>query len=187
GQPQHGPFHRHRGVRAGQVRDRLPGQPGQLAGPGDERRIEVQLAGHAPTRRSNSCRTDGVVRIRSSAKSAWPGTYPLPTSIVTSAAMPSAPRAAALKRVAIEKKMTVPPCLVDKHAPPSHPATSTHTTVTSAGPPTTPPRPASPTRSRASATTISSAKGDSGAGEGPARRGRTPRGTPSAPPSFAVA
>ena len=46
GQPQHGPFHRHRGVRPGQVGDRLPGQPGQLAGLRDERRIEVQLAGH---------------------------------------------------------------------------------------------------------------------------------------------
>ena len=70
GQPQHGPFHRYRGVRAGQVGDRLPGQPGQLTRLRDERRIEVQLAGHAPTLSSNSRRTDGVVRIRSSARSA---------------------------------------------------------------------------------------------------------------------
>ena len=55
--------------------------------------------------------------------------------MVTSAASPSAPRAAALNDVAIEKKITVPPWRVDKIAPPSHPATSTHTTVTSAGPP----------------------------------------------------
>ena len=37
----------------------------------------------------------GLVRNSSSAMSAWPGTYPLPMSIVTSAARPSAPSAAA--------------------------------------------------------------------------------------------
>ena len=78
--------------------------------------------------------------------------------MVTSAAMPSAPRAAALNEVAIEKKMTVPPWAVDKMAPPSHPATSTHTTVTSAGPPAARVLAASPTGSRASATTISSTR-----------------------------
>ena len=41
---------------------------------------------------------------------AWPGVYPLPTSMVTSAASPSAPSAAAVNEVAIEKKITVPPC-----------------------------------------------------------------------------
>src|SRR6185369_6046788 len=192
GQPQHGSLHRHRGVRPGQVRDRLPGQPGQLAGPGDERRIEVQLAGHDVTRRSNSCRTDGVVRMRSSAKSAWPGTYPFPTSMVTSAASPSAPRAAALKLVAMEKKITVPPCFVDRIAPPSQPATSTHTTVTSAGPPAASTRLANPTGSLASAITISSTRGDCGAAGCVAGRGRLCRsslavGIPPAPSSCVVA
>ncbi len=61
--------------------------------------------------------------------------YPLPISMVTSAARPSAPSAAAGNEVAIEKKITVPPAAVDRIAPCSQPGTSTHTTVTSAGPP----------------------------------------------------
>jgi hypothetical protein len=51
--------------------------------------------------------------------------------MVTSAARPSALRAAVLNDVAIEKKTTVPPSAVDRMAPPSQPGTSTHTTVTS--------------------------------------------------------
>jgi hypothetical protein len=62
----------------------------------------------------------------------------LPTSIVTSAARPSAPSAAAAKLVAMEKKITVPPLLVDRIAPCSQPGTSTQTTVTVAGPPSAP-------------------------------------------------
>src|SRR5262249_24258880 len=61
--------------------------------------------------------------------------------MVTSAARPSAPSAAAENEVAIEKKTTVPPSRVDRMAPCSHPGTSTHTTVTSAGPPAPPPPP----------------------------------------------
>ena len=53
--------------------------------------------------------------------------------MVTSAASPSAPRAAAENDVAIEKKMTVPPSAVARIAPCSQPGTSTQTTVTSAG------------------------------------------------------
>ena len=56
-------------------------------------------------------------------------------SIVTSAARPSAPSAAAANEVAIEKKTTVPPSAVARIAPCSQPGTSTQTTVTSAGPP----------------------------------------------------
>ena len=55
--------------------------------------------------------------------------------MVTSAASPSAPRAAAAKLVAIEKNTTVPPSAVARMAGCSHPGTSTQTTVTSAGPP----------------------------------------------------
>ena len=95
GQPQHGAFHGDGGMRPGQVGDRLPGEPGQLAGLRHQRRVQVQLAVHEATRCSNSFRTDGTLRIRPSARSACPGTYPLPTSIVTSAASPSAPSAAA--------------------------------------------------------------------------------------------
>ncbi len=56
-------------------------------------------------------------------------------SMVTSAATPSAPSAAAVNEVAMEKKITVPPWAVASTAPPSQPGTSTQTTVTSAGPP----------------------------------------------------
>src|SRR3954447_19790505 len=52
--------------------------------------------------------------------------------MVTSAANPSAPSAAAEKEVAMEKKITVPPGAVASRAPPSTPATSTQTTGTSA-------------------------------------------------------
>ncbi len=55
--------------------------------------------------------------------------------MVTSAARPSAPSAAAANDVAIEKKMTVPPFAVARIAPCSQPGTSTQTTVMSAGPP----------------------------------------------------
>src|SRR5690349_9951372 len=55
--------------------------------------------------------------------------------MVTSAARPSAPSAAAGKLVAIEKKITVPPAAVARIAPCSQPGTSTHTTVTVAGAP----------------------------------------------------
>src|SRR3954452_20506412 len=54
----------------------------------------------------------------------------------TSAAIPSAPRAAAGNDVAMEKNTTVPPSAVASTAPCSAPGTSTHTTVTSAGVPT---------------------------------------------------
>ena len=54
---------------------------------------------------------------------------------MTSAASPSAPRAAALNEVAIEKKITVPLSAVARMAPPSQPGTSTQTMVRSAGPP----------------------------------------------------
>jgi hypothetical protein len=50
-------------------------------------------------------------------------------SIVTSAARPSAPRAAVAKLVAIEKKMIVPPSSHDRIAPCSQPGTSTQTTT----------------------------------------------------------
>ena len=73
--------------------------------------------------------------------------------MVTSAAIPSAPSAAALNEVAIEKKITVPPGAVASTAPPSQPGTSTQTTVTSAGPPADRTAAASPTGSRASAIT----------------------------------
>jgi hypothetical protein len=56
-------------------------------------------------------------------------------SMVTSAASPSAPSAAAEKLVAMLKKITVPPSAVARIAPCSQPGTSTQTTVTSAGPP----------------------------------------------------
>ncbi len=52
--------------------------------------------------------------------------------------------------------MTVPPCLVDRLAPPSQPAASTHTTVMSAGPPAASTLFPRVTGSRASAITISS-------------------------------
>ena len=55
-------------------------------------------------------------------------------SMVTSAARPSAPSAAAANDVAMLKKMTVPPSAVARIAPCSQPGTSTQTTVTSAGP-----------------------------------------------------
>src|SRR4051794_33906363 len=61
----------------------------------------------AASRASNNARTAGSARSRSSANAACPGTKPLPTSIVTSAARPSAPKAAAANDVAIEKKITV--------------------------------------------------------------------------------
>lgn len=76
----------------------------------------------------------------------------MPTSIVTSAARPSAPSAAAAKLVAIEKKITVPPSSVARTAPCSQPGTSTQTTVTSAGAPSAVVTAVdSPTGSRASA------------------------------------
>src|SRR3954470_24137174 len=114
----------------------------------------------APRRASKSSRTAGTVRMRSSARSAWPGVYPFPTSIVTADASPSAPSAAAVKEVAIEKKMTVPwSGSVARIAPCSQPGTSTQTTVTSAGPPsawvTASER---ATGSRASATATTSAR-----------------------------
>ena len=55
------------------------------------------------SRASKSPRSGSSPRTRPRARSACPGTYPLPTSIRTSAASPSAPRAAAAKLVAIEK------------------------------------------------------------------------------------
>ena len=73
--------------------------------------------------------------------------------MVTSAASPSAPSAAALNEVAIEKKMTVPPSAVARIAPPSQPGTSTHTMVRSAGPPAAATASRSATGSRASQTT----------------------------------
>src|SRR3984957_13706464 len=103
---------------ARQLHDRLGGLARQLAGLADQGRVQVQLALHPATLRSNSARTAPLVRISSSARSAWPGTYPFPTSIRTSAAIPSAPRAAALNDVAIEKKITVPPWAVQRIAPP---------------------------------------------------------------------
>src|SRR5919107_416857 len=78
--------------------------------------------------------------------------------MVTSAASPSAPSAAALKDVAIEKNTTVPPSAVDRIAPPSQPGTSTHTTVTSAGPPDASTAVDNATGSRASASTTASAR-----------------------------
>src|SRR5262249_14443948 len=154
-EPQHRPLHRHRAVGAGHVHDRPARRRRELARLADDRRVQPER-GHrriavlavrhrrhpSAVRLSKICRTPGSARIRSSARSACPGTYPLPISIVTSAATPSAPSAAALNEVAIEKKITVPPCAVARTAPPSQPGTSTQTTVTPAGPP--PPRPAPP-------------------------------------------
>jgi hypothetical protein len=76
--------------------------------------------------------------------------------MVTSAARPSAPSAAALNDVAIEKNTTVPRSAVARIAPPSHPGTSTQTTVTSAGPPAPLIACDSATGSRASARTVTS-------------------------------
>src|SRR4051795_6411529 len=78
--------------------------------------------------------------------------------MVTSAANPSAPSAAALNEVAIEKNTTVPRSAVERMAPPSQPGTSTHTTVTSAGPPTCSTAVDNATGSRASASTTASAR-----------------------------
>src|SRR6476646_5133211 len=77
--------------------------------------------------------------------------------MVTSAARPSAPRAAAGKDVAIEKKTTVPPGAVARMAPPSQPGTSTQTTVMSAAPPVAATASRRAIGSRASATTTLSA------------------------------
>src|SRR5690606_18472695 len=79
-------------------------------------------------------------------------------SIVTSAASPSAPSAAAGNEVAIEKNTTVPPGAVARIAPCSQPGTSTQTTVTSAGPPAPSTAAATATGSRASARTTASAR-----------------------------
>src|SRR3954465_3146647 len=72
-------------------------------------------------RRVNNLWTPGSVRSRSSAKAACPGMYPLPTSMVTSTASPSAPSAAAENDVAMEKKITVPPGAGAGSAPPPAP------------------------------------------------------------------
>src|SRR3954453_6830327 len=166
-EPEHGAFDRHRAVRPSELHHGRGRLLGELASAADNPRVEVQQvprAGHGLTlksrsrsarRRVNNLWTPGSVRSRSSAIAACPGVYPLPTSMVTSAASPSAPSAAAENDVAIEKKMTVPPGEVASRAPPSAPATSTQTTQTSAAG-----RTASPTAtgSRASTTTTSSAK-----------------------------
>src|SRR6266568_5005980 len=78
--------------------------------------------------------------------------------MVTSAATPSAPSAAAVNEVAIEKKITVPPWAVARIAPPSQPGTSTQTIVMSAGPPAARTAQETATGSRASAITTSSAR-----------------------------
>ncbi len=119
-----------------------PGPAGQLRGlarppPGSEGRASdcISRSSVASIGASNSARTPGSDRIRSRASSACPGTYPLPISMVRSAAHALGAERAAAKEVAMEKKMTVPPGAVARIAPPSQPGTSTHTTVTSAGPP----------------------------------------------------
>ncbi len=60
----------------------------------------------------------------------------------------------------MEKKITVPPCAVARTAPPSQPGTSTHTTVTWAGPPAARTVSATAAGSRASAITTWSARPD---------------------------
>src|SRR3954451_18116305 len=165
-EPEHGALDRHRAVRPSELDHGRGRLLGELARAADHPRIEVQQvprAGHGLTlksrsrsarRRVNNLWTPGSVRSRSSAIAACPGVYPLPTSMVTSAASPSAPSAAAENDVAIEKKMTVPPAAGASRGPPSAPGTSTQTTVTPAVGLTTL---ATATGSRASPKTTSSA------------------------------
>src|ERR1019366_6139386 len=175
---QHGALDRNRRVRPGQLDNRLSGRSGQFTGFADDGRIESELRLHhasslicalrcvrytattdcvVPVRPSKMARTAGSARIRPRAIWACPGTYPLPISMVTSAATPSAPSAAAVNEAAIEKKITVPPWAVASTAPPSQPGTSTQTTVTSAGRPAPATTENSASGSRASAITTWSA------------------------------
>src|SRR5579862_2402031 len=74
----------------------------------------------------------GLSRSVCSAVSACPLAYPLPTIMVTSLPTPSAPSAAAVNDVDIEKKYTMPSSFVDKIEDSSVPGTLTQLITTSA-------------------------------------------------------
>src|SRR3954449_11581728 len=101
------------------------GRVGGVPEPGDPAVDDVQGAArpvadrhtgdeqiHSVTRGSKRARTPGLRRYTSSARAACPAVSPCPTSIVTSAGIPSAPSAPTEKDVDMEKKTTVPPSAV---------------------------------------------------------------------------
>ena len=86
-------------------------------------------------RASKWARSFGYFRSKPSARSAWPGTYPFPMRSVASLPTPSAPSAAVVKLVAIEKKITVPPSRTSRSDEISVPGTLAQFTTRSNRPP----------------------------------------------------